>query len=98
MKHSEPNGIQQIAARNDQHRQRLSPLELAPELASLPARDVSALLLAVSDYDNFTPENDPSGEHSEGTVTVSEMKFTWRITAGKLSQCLKISPEQTSGS
>jgi hypothetical protein len=34
---------------------------------------------AVQDFDAFTPDNDPHGEHDFGSVTVEDHKVFWKI-------------------
>ncbi len=46
---------------------------------ALPCDKQAAIFNAVRDYDNFTPDNDPHGEHDFGTVTISGTKCFWKI-------------------
>jgi hypothetical protein len=39
----------------------------------------AAIFNAVRDFDNFTPDNDPHGEHDFGTVSISGTKCFWKI-------------------
>ena len=40
---------------------------------------IAAALAAVQNFDAFTPDNDPYGEHDFGAVTVGEQKMFWKI-------------------
>lgn len=39
-----------------------------------------ALFRAVSEYDDFTPDNDPHGERDFGCITIAGEKFFWKIS------------------
>jgi hypothetical protein len=41
--------------------------------------DIPGLLKAVREFDNFTPDNDPYGEHDFGTITWEKQKTFWKI-------------------
>jgi hypothetical protein len=37
------------------------------------------ILMAVAAFDNFTPDNDPYGEHDFGSLTVGPHRLFWKI-------------------
>jgi len=45
----------------------------------------AAAVAAVQNFDAFTPDNDPYGEHDFGCVTVCEQQLFWRIDYYDLS-------------
>ena len=70
-----------IAALNDRARQRLDHCRwilTQGVLASDPLTK-GELLIAVEGFDNFTPNNDPYGEHDFGQITLEGTTFFWKI-------------------
>ena len=39
----------------------------------------SRFILAIRAYKDFTPDNDPYGEHDFGSVTIDDTKIFWKI-------------------
>ena len=39
----------------------------------------SKVLMQVANFQNFTPANDPHGEHDFGSVMLVDQKFFWKI-------------------
>ena len=48
-----------------------------PGVRALP--DVPGLVQAVQDFNEFTPDNDPWGEHDLGSIIWHENKTYWKI-------------------
>lgn len=70
-----------IVELNDQLRRHAGGGELVVTsgVIGLGAMSVQAALTAVSAFDQFTPENDPHGEHDFGAVTVNGHRILWKI-------------------
>ena len=70
-----------IAALNDRARQRLDYCRwiLTQGVLSCDPLTVAELLIAVEDFDGFTPDNDPYAEHDFGAIELSG--DTWGRTA-----------------
>ena len=45
------------------------------------AVQVAALVVAVRDFKDFTPDNDPHGEHDFGAVEHDGVRYFWKIDA-----------------
>ncbi|WP_441228146.1 DUF3768 domain-containing protein [Tardiphaga sp. 20_F10_N6_6] len=54
-------------------------LNLTAGVASLGATQVAQLLLSVRSFAEFSPENDPHGEHDFGAVNQNSNRFIWKI-------------------
>ncbi len=65
-----------IAALNDAFRRVCHPF-LTPGVMFLP--DLEGLIGAVRDYDDFTPDNDPYGEHEFGALDWHGERTFWKI-------------------
>lgn len=50
-----------------------------PGIAALPKETQLSIAQAVQDFHNFTPDNDPYGEHDFGSVDVAGHKIFWKI-------------------
>ena len=48
-------------------------------IAALPPETQIRVWGQVSDFDSFTDENDPHGEHDFGNFTLAGRKFFWKI-------------------
>jgi hypothetical protein len=48
-------------------------------VAELPDCVKAAAIVQVAEYSDFTPENDPHGEHDFGNFTLVNRKFFWKI-------------------
>lgn len=46
---------------------------------ALPTQTQRRIFEAVQDFDAFTPNNDPHGEHDFGAITVDGNKVFWKI-------------------
>jgi len=42
---------------------------------------VAVLVAAIRDYDEFTPDNDPHGEHDFGAMEHEGVRYFWKIDA-----------------
>ena len=58
---------------------------LSRGIADLEPALQSAIVNAVREFDDFTEDNDPYGEHDFGSVTVSGHKVFWKIDYYDLS-------------
>ena len=52
---------------------------LTAGIDSLPTDDVANILQLVQNFTNFTPDNDPYGEHDFGSFTYNGNKIFWKI-------------------
>lgn len=52
---------------------------LTAGVASLPTDTLAATLRAVAEFDAFTADNDPYGEHDCATVEVTGVRVIWKI-------------------
>ena len=70
-----------IAALNDRARQRLDHCRwiLTQGVLSCDPLTVAELLIAVEDFDAFTPDNDPYAEHDFGAIKLNGNTFFWKI-------------------
>ena len=59
---------------------------------TLSDADMLALFAAVKSFDDFTPDNDPYGEHDFGSVEIAGSKFYWKLDYYDL-RCLGHSPD-----
>jgi hypothetical protein len=66
-----------IAALNDAFRQQFNDWYTTPGVRALP--DLPGLLKAVQEFNTFTPDNDPYGEHDFGVIPWHEEKTFWKI-------------------
>lgn len=48
-------------------------------ISSLPPDDMRSVYEAVLTFDDFTPDNDPHGEHDCAVQTVGDLKIIWKI-------------------
>ncbi|AUC08840.1 hypothetical protein BLX90_00595 [Rhizobium sp. Y9] len=52
---------------------------LTAGVTGLSANNQQTVLSAVQAFDDFSPDNDPYGEHDFGAVTVDDAVFFWKI-------------------
>lgn len=52
---------------------------LTPSVTNLNADHQRAVISGVKDFDEFSTDNDPYGEHDFGAVTVEDTVFFWKI-------------------
>lgn len=71
------NNTGQIAFSNDVFRRRGHHFMITDEVQYLP--DVCGLITAVQTYKDFSPDNDPYGEHDFGTLIWHSKKVFWKI-------------------
>ena len=48
-------------------------------ISSLPPEEMRAVYEGVIGFDDFTPDNDPHGEHDCAVQTVGDLKVMWKI-------------------
>lgn len=70
-----------IRDKNDAFRKSFSGgrILLTPGVTNLTAVHQRAVILAVQAFDDFSPDNDPYGEHDLGVVTLEDAVFFWKI-------------------
>ena len=70
-----------IVALNDRARQRVDPCRLVITQGVLACDPITVaeLLIAVEDFDAFTPNNDPYGEHDFGVIKLHGNTFFWKF-------------------
>ena len=54
-------------------------LVMTPSVAGLAVAERRAILKALREYDDFTAENDPRGEHDSGSFELDMVRYIWRI-------------------
>lgn len=52
---------------------------LSAGVHALGAESLASALMAVFDFDGFTPDNDPYGEHDFGVLKVEGNRLFWKI-------------------
>ncbi|MFK0336993.1 DUF3768 domain-containing protein [Agrobacterium deltaense] len=70
-----------IRDKNDAFRKSFSggQVLLTPGVTNMSAEDRQAVISTVKTFDDFSPDNDPYGEHDFGTVTLEDAVFFWKI-------------------
>jgi hypothetical protein len=70
-----------IAVLNDQLRSTFQggKVFVTPGVASLPAGQRAAVLMAVQTFTDFSPDNDPRGEHDFGDFAVAGQRYFFKI-------------------
>ncbi len=78
---SKNGGMERIREQNDALRceSRGGQTYLTPGVQALPHGTVAHVLLKVANFNDFSPENDPYGEHDCAAVTVGERRIIWKI-------------------
>lgn len=66
---------------NDQFRQTLvgGRVVMTAGVAAMAEDDRRALIDRVRLFDEFTPENDPYGEHDFGSIDLGDCRYFWKI-------------------
>jgi hypothetical protein len=65
------------AALNDEFRRTTRHILVTPGVEMFD--DLTALIMAVRTFDDFTPENDPWGEHDMGALDWHDERVLWKI-------------------
>lgn len=71
-----------IAQLNDQFRRgdlTLGIFNATASVANLPPDRLAALTRAIANFDDFTPDNDPYGEHDLGFIEFDGDRYIWKI-------------------
>ena len=70
-----------IAALNDQFRTTGigGQFLMSSGIAALPYADLAAIMYRVRHFADFTPDNDPHGEHDFGSFTFGTETIFWKI-------------------
>lgn len=72
-----------ITELNDRFRQgdtTLGQHVMTPRVQALAPDELMELIRLVRDFDQFTSEDDPYGEHDFGKVTLSDQDFSGKLT------------------
>lgn len=74
--------ITRIATLNDRLRQTYwgGKVMMTPGITALPEDTQHAIFRAVQEFDTFTEDNDPYGEHDFGKVVVNGVSCFWKIS------------------
>ncbi len=88
--HNAPARALRIRALNDRLRREAlgSMIMVTAGIAALDDEIKRAILIAVRDFDAFTPDNDPYCEHDFGSVDVAGITVFWKIEAYERSLTL----------
>lgn len=80
------SSTEKIAAQNDQFRQEFGlgsipgQAVMTQGIAALAPEQVATIVKRVKEFDDFTPDNDPYGEHDFGSLDVDGVgKVFWKI-------------------
>ena len=78
----EADKLIKIRELNDKFRQSFTggKVMLTSSVAELPDMVKAAALQFMAQYHNFTPRNDPAGEHDFGAFTLCNRRFFWKVT------------------
>ena len=70
-----------LAALNDQARRRQAHCRvmITQGVLACDPITVAELLIAVEDFDAFTPDNDPYGDHDFGAIILEGITFFWKM-------------------
>lgn len=66
-----------VASRNDRFRKSGFGVTITSGIQDLP--DIDGLMAAIRDFDTFTEDNDPYGEHDFGSLIWHNEKVFWKI-------------------
>jgi hypothetical protein len=78
---------ERIRALNDRLRQSRTGgmIVITPGIRAMGPEVVFDLLRAVAEFDDFSPNNDPYGEHDMGALTFRGRRVFWKIDAFDLA-------------
>ncbi|MDE5076256.1 MAG: DUF3768 domain-containing protein [Trichodesmium sp. St5_bin2_1] len=71
-----------IAKLNDRFRngdKSLGEYRMSREVLALPRKKQKELFKEIQDFSDFTPENDPNGQHEMGRVMMDGVEYVWKI-------------------
>ncbi|MEM1170708.1 MAG: DUF3768 domain-containing protein [Cyanobacteria bacterium P01_H01_bin.35] len=71
-----------IAKLNDRFRngdKSLGEYRMSRQVLALPRKKQKELFKEIQDFSNFTPENDPKGQHEMGEVVLDGVEYVWKI-------------------
>ncbi|MGD1809612.1 DUF3768 domain-containing protein [Dapis sp. BLCC M126] len=71
-----------IAKLNDRFRsgdKSLGEYRMSRQVLALPRKKQKELFKEIQDFSDFTPENDPKGQHEMGQVTLDGVEYIWKI-------------------
>ena len=67
----------EIAKINDEYRKNIQGYMLSRGVSALP--DLATIISTVRDFNEFSEDNDPYGEHDFGSFVCSGQKLFWKI-------------------
>jgi hypothetical protein len=86
------DGLEEVTALIDQHIGKIRDLNdrlrkhhqggtvvVTPGITALGAAQFMGIMRAVSDFDSFTEDNDPHGEHDCAVMRIDGIKIIWKI-------------------
>jgi hypothetical protein len=73
-----------IAEFNDKLRQSPHLWVFTPGVRALPSEKIQVIIGMVKDFDDFSEDNDPWGEHDFGSFDFEGTKYFWKIEAGQI--------------
>ena len=78
---STSESTKRILELNDQHRAGRAPgrVALTQGVLSLPRGELVQLMQRIQTFTDFTPDNDPHGEHDFGTIDHAGQRIFWKI-------------------
>jgi hypothetical protein len=87
--------LERIRDLNDEARRHLTDgkVVFTPGITALPVDDQAAILDLVCNYDDFSFENDPFGEHDFGAFTYEGHDIEWKIDCYELADEAVGSPD-----
>ena len=70
-----------VAEANDRFRQTFVGgfVTITPRVETLESEIKARLLRAVREFNEFTPDNDPHGEHDFGSIELGRTRWLWKI-------------------
>jgi hypothetical protein len=71
--------VERIAHLNDEFRRSGPNENWVATFGALALSDFPGIVIAVQDFDTFTPDNDPYGEHDFGSINWHQEKTFWKI-------------------
>jgi len=80
-RHEAAMTTERIRDLNDEARRYMTNgvLFVSPGIAALPSREQAAIIGRVRLFEDFTPENDPHGEHDFGAFAHKGQRIFWKV-------------------
>jgi hypothetical protein len=77
MENADAIRVKRIASLNDEYRKARQGFLLTRGVSTLP--DITKVLSMVQDFNEFSEDNDPYGEHDFGSFVCFDEKLFWKI-------------------